>query len=59
MDLVKSVFNDILYMENISLPLDNLHYLCRTGDSRYPVPYPCDKKTGETINVIFFGYKFL
>ncbi len=54
MDLVKSVFNDILYMENISLPLDNLHYLCRTGDSRYPVPYPCDKKTGETINVIFF-----
>ena len=51
MNLIKMLFNDLLYIENVALPIENLHYLCRSGDSRYPVPYPCDKKSGEVIIV--------
>ncbi len=55
--IVKKIISDIWLLKNISLPFENLHYLCRTGDSRYPIPYPSNEKNKEVIivrNSLFF-----
>ena len=50
-DVVTKILKDFLILENVSLPLENLHYMCRTGDMNYPVPYPCNENNEDKIIV--------
>lgn len=50
-NVLADIIGDLWQLHDCSLLLDDLHYLCRTSDRRYPVPYQAKGDTEPPVIV--------